>query len=37
MSRFAIGRGYFMDDPVATLARNGITAADFSTTPEGTS
>jgi hypothetical protein len=32
MSRFATGRGYFMDDPKATLDRNGITATDFSTT-----
>lgn len=36
MSRFAAGRGYFDDDPLATLARNGITAADFSTDPAGT-
>jgi hypothetical protein len=30
MSQFATGRGYFMDDPTATLSRNGITQADFS-------
>ena len=30
MSHFATGRGYFMDDPKATLDRHGITEADFS-------
>jgi hypothetical protein len=30
MSRFATGRGYFMDDPRTTLDRHGITEADFS-------